>query len=183
MNYSNIKLADVGNGPGVRVSLFASGCNHDCPGCFNQLALDFKAGKKFTQETIDTILNELSKEYVTGLSLLGGEPLDPANQPRIHELIKQVREQFGNKKNIWIWTGYLYEHDFIEGGRAYSDVIEDILLNTDVLVDGPFVMTKLDASINFRGSSNQRIIDLNKTRSTGELSIHDIQLSELKKEQ
>lgn len=175
MNYSNIKLADVGNGPGVRTTVFVSGCNHRCPGCFNQVALDFNSGKLFTKETIDTILNECDKSYIAGLSILGGEPMDPKNQEEVRNLIEAFRNKFGDKKTIWMWSGYVWPKDFSErfgnGARALTEHTDFILNNINVLVDGPFVLGRVDVKLKFRGSSNQRIINMVETLNAGSIAI------------
>lgn len=161
MKYSLIKEMDVANGPGIRTSLFVSGCKHKCKGCFNESIWDFNIGKEFTQETIDHIINLLKREYIKGLTLLGGEPLDPDNQECVYELVKQVREQLPNK-SIWCYTGYTYE--FIVG-YMYKKLpyAKKILDSVDVLVDGKFILDLLDLKLQFRGSANQRVINLRQT--------------------
>lgn len=156
MNYSKLEHCSVVNGPGIRTTIFVSGCRLNCPGCFNKVAQSFKAGQEFTQETIDNILESIDNEYVSGLSILGGEPFDVLNIPDVWELVIQFRSKFGNTKNLWMWTGYLIEDLQARGCEKTTD----ILLLTDVLVDGPFVETLKDPSLAWRGSSNQRVIPL-----------------------
>lgn len=164
MNYAEIKYNDIANGLGIRTSLFVSGCRHACKGCFNEIAWDFNYGKELSEEVIENILTSIEAYYISGLSLLGGEPLDPKNQERVAYVIKKFREKFGNTKNIWCYTGYIYELDFKKGARAYTEHIDFILDNIDILVDGPFIQELSDISLEFRGSSNQRIIDLKEER-------------------
>jgi len=163
MHYGNIKNTDIANGIGVRVTLFVSGCNRHCKNCFNKETWDFNFGKEFTTETQDMIIEMLKPSYITGLTLLGGEPLEKENQKGILPLIKKVRTIYGNSKTIWCYTGYTYEKDLVPGGIIYSDTTKEILDNIDVLVDGPFIDEKKNISLKFRGSENQRIIDVKKT--------------------
>lgn len=172
MYYGNIKNADIANGEGVRVSLFVSGCTHKCKNCFNQVAWDFEYGEPFTQETIDHIVGLLEPSYIKGLTLLGGEPMENPNQHGLLPLIKKVREVYGESKTIWCYTGYVYDRDLIPGGRAYTDCTDELLDSIDVLVDGPFVEDLKNLRLKFRGSSNQRIIDLKKTRTSGEVILY-----------
>ena len=159
MNYAEIKNCDVANGPGVRVSLFVSGCTHRCKGCFNEIAWDFNYGKPFTQETIEAILEMLRPDYIKGLTLLGGEPFEPENQPEILNLLRQVKGQFP-KKSIWAFSGYLFDKDILSGRLGPWEITKAFLNYLDVLVDGPFVLGQKDLTLRFRGSSNQRIIDV-----------------------
>lgn len=156
MNYAAIKNCDIANGPGVRVSLFVSGCTHRCPGCFNEVAWDFAYGEPFTQETIEKILDMLKPDYIQGLTLLGGEPFEPQNQEAVVQLLRQVRKKYP-KKSIWAFSGYLFEKDILSG--RLGDTAE-YLGYLDVLVDGPFVEGKKNLSLRFRGSENQRLIDV-----------------------
>lgn len=157
MNYADIKQYDVANGPGVRISLFVSGCTHHCEGCFNQVAWDFQYGSLFTKETEERILTYLKPEYIAGLTLLGGEPFEPENQKVLLPFIKKVRETYP-KKNIWCYTGYDFEKDLLgEMGKTCKETME-ILKQIDILVDGKFILAKKDLGLRFRGSSNQRII-------------------------
>ncbi|MBR1810539.1 MAG: anaerobic ribonucleoside-triphosphate reductase activating protein [Clostridia bacterium] len=162
MNYADIKKCDVANGVGVRVSLFVSGCRHYCKGCFNSEAWDFNYGKPFTQAEIDTILSELEKPYIRGLSLLGGEPLDPANQPDVLRLLREVHEKFPDK-TVWCYTGYDFEKDVMELKLGVPSITREILQYLDVVVDGEFIEELKSLDLRFRGSSNQRIIDVKKS--------------------
>ena len=159
MNYATIKNCDIANGPGVRVSLFVSGCTHRCKGCFNEVAWDFDYGEPFTRQTVDTILAMLAPSYIRGLTLLGGEPFEPQNQKPIVELLRQVRAHYPNK-SIWAFSGYLFDRDILSGRLGDPAVTEEYLSYLDVLVDGPFVESKKDLTLRFRGSSNQRLIDV-----------------------
>ena len=150
MNYGTIKKNDIANGVGVRVSLFVSGCTHHCPGCFNEEAWDFGFGKPFTGETEEEILDALAPDYIEGLTLLGGEPFEPENQ-----------------KNLWCYTGYTLEQDLLRDSRARCGYTDRMLSMIDVLVDGRFVEALKDISLPFRGSSNQRILNLRATLESG----------------
>lgn len=159
MNYAEIKNCDIANGPGVRISLFVSGCTHHCPGCFNQVAWDFDYGQPFTQQTIDQILEMLKPGYIKGLTLLGGEPFEPENQGAIVELLRQIKEKYP-EKSIWAFSGYLFDRDILSGRLGDWEITKEYLSYLDVLVDGPFVEAKKNLSLRFRGSENQRIIDV-----------------------
>ncbi len=163
MNYATIKDTDIANGQGVRISLFVSGCTHHCKNCFNQEAWNFDFGKPFTEEVEKEIVEMCEPSYIKGLTLLGGEPMHPNNQQGIFSLVKRFREQFGDKKDIWCYTGYVLDKDFKEGARANTDKTEFLIKNFDVIVDGPFVDELKNISLKFRGSENQRIIDVKKT--------------------
>ena len=167
MNYAEIKNCDIANGPGVRVSLFVSGCTHRCPGCFNEVAWDFSYGKPFTKETEDAILEMLAPDYIKGLTLLGGEPFEPENQPAVVSLLRRVRERFPNK-SIWAFSGYLFDRDLLSGRVGDPALVREYLGFLDVLVDGPFVQEKKDLMLRFRGSANQRIIDVPASLKAGE---------------
>ena len=162
VNYADIKRVDVANGEGVRVSVFVSGCNHHCKGCFNQCAWDFNYGNKFTDEQIDTVLKYLDHDYISGLSLLGGEPLDPKNQEGLLPLVKKVKEKFPNK-NIWCYTGFDFEKDVVGKMVKVSKTSNELVRYLDVVVDGKFEEDKKDLKLRFRGSSNQRIIDVKES--------------------
>lgn len=170
MHYATIKNCDIANGPGVRVSLFVSGCTHRCPGCFNEVAWDFEYGEAFTQETIDSILNMLKPSYIKGLTLLGGEPFEPENQPAIVDLLRQVKKAYP-EKSIWAFSGYLFDKDILSGRLGAWAVTKEYLSYLDVLVDGPFVLEKKDLSLRFRGSSNQRLIDVPKSLEYGQIAL------------
>ncbi len=162
MNYAEIKNCDIANGPGVRVTLFVSGCTHHCKGCFNEIAWDFAYGKPFTEETEAQILEMLAPDYIAGLTLLGGEPFEPQNRDAILGLLRKVRARYPGK-SIWAFSGYLLED--IRSGRI-GDCTE-YLGYLDVLVDGPFIEEKKDLTLRFRGSSNQRLIDIPATLESG----------------
>ena len=166
MYYGNIKYYDISNGDGVRTSLFVSGCNHHCKGCFNEVAWDFDYGKEFSYNTLKEILDSLKPDYIAGLSILGGEPLDYKNINVVSTVVGIVRKSFPNK-SIWVYTGYTYE-DLLERNNLFTSLI---LNDIDVLVDGKFIEELKDISLKFRGSSNQRIIDMNKTRELGEITL------------
>lgn len=168
MNYAAIKNCDIANGPGVRVSLFVSGCTHRCPGCFNEVAWDFHYGEPFTQETIDSILDMLKPDYIRGLTLLGGEPFEPENQSALLELLRQVKEKLP-QKSIWAFSGYLFDKDILPGHLGDPAITREILSYLDVLVDGPFIQAKKNLSLRFRGSENQRLIDVQKSLSDREI--------------
>lgn len=163
MNYGNIKECDIADGPGVRVSLFVSGCRHHCKGCFNSDTWDFHYGQPYTKETEDKLIELLSPGYIQGLTLLGGEPFEPENQPELTGLLRRVRKTYPDK-DIWCYSGYLYDVDMIPGGRVYTDVTDEMLSYIDVLVDGPFIEDEKDVTLVFRGSRNQRILELKKMR-------------------
>lgn len=159
MNYADIKGFDVANGPGIRVSLFVSGCNHRCKGCFNQEAWDFNYGTEFTTSTIDSIIEHLKPEYIKGLSLLGGEPFEPANQSALVDLLERVKLEYPDK-SIWCYTGFSYENDLLGYmGKRYESTLK-LLDKIDILVDGKFIEEKKDLMLRFRGSKNQRIINV-----------------------
>ena len=166
MNYAEIKYSDIANGPGVRVSLFVSGCTHRCPGCFNSIAWDFDYGKPFTRQTIDEILAMLRPGYIRGLTLLGGEPFEPQNQPALLELVRQVRKTYP-EKTIWAFSGYLFDRDLLSGRLGPWEITRELLEGLDVLVDGPFVEEKKNLTLRFRGSENQRLIDVPASLKTG----------------
>lgn len=159
MHYATIKNYDIANGPGVRVSLFVSGCTHRCPGCFNQVAWDFEYGQPFTQETIDEILSMLKPDFIQGLTLLGGEPFEPQNQPDVVNLLRQVKAAFP-KKSVWAFSGYLFDKDILSGRLGPWEITQEYLSYLDVLVDGPFIEAKKNLMLRFRGSENQRLIDV-----------------------
>ncbi len=168
MNYATIKPRDIANGPGVRVSLFVSGCTHHCKNCFNQEAWDFNFGQPFTQEVIDSILEALEPAFVRGLTLLGGEPFEPQNQSAIVELLRQIKAKLPHK-SIWAFSGYLFDRDILSGRLGDPAVTKEYLSYLDVLVDGPFIEEKKNLSLRFRGSENQRLIDVPKSLATGEV--------------
>ena len=162
MNYADIKRVDVANGEGVRVSVFVSGCNHHCKGCFNKCAWDFNYGNKFTDIEIDKVLSYLNHDYISGLSLLGGEPLEPQNQEGLLPLVKKVKEKFPNK-NIWCYTGFDFEKDVMDNMMKNNSTSRELLKYIDVIVDGKFEEEKKDLKLRFRGSSNQKILDVQES--------------------
>ncbi len=159
MNYAKVKKTDVANGPGIRVSLFVSGCSHHCKGCFNSETWDFHYGQRYTEETEREILEALKPEYIRGLSLLGGEPWEPENRPEVLALVKKVRATCPNK-DIWCYTGYDYERDLLRWIDEGSTEAAELLDRIDVLVDGPFIEERKNLKLAFRGSDNQRLIDV-----------------------
>ncbi len=170
MNYATIKPRDIANGPGVRVSLFVSGCTRKCKDCFNREAWDFHYGEPFTQETIDYIIEELRPDYMTGLTVLGGEPFEPQNQPGVLELVRQVRKALPDR-TIWAFSGYTMDGYMLPGKLGPKETTMELLRYLDVLVDGPFIAERKDLSLRFRGSSNQRLIDVKKTLETGQITL------------
>ena len=158
MNYATIKNCDIANGPGVRVSLFVSGCTHRCPGCFNEVAWDFAYGDPFTKEVEDSVLNMLAPDYVQGITLLGGEPFEPQNQAVLVPFLRRLKDRYPNK-SVWCFTGYLFEN-ILSGKVGDEKVAKEFLRYLEVLVDGPFVESKKNLMLRFRGSENQRIIDV-----------------------
>ena len=159
MNYADIKYCDVANGKGVRVSLFVSGCTHHCKGCFNEETWNFHYGKPFTEETEKQVLDYLDKSYIAGLSLLGGEPFEPENQVVLKGLLAKIKNTYP-EKDIWCYSGYTYETDLAEGGAVHTEDTDEMLSYIDVLVDGEFVEAERDLTLQFRGSRNQRILQL-----------------------
>lgn len=168
MNYAVIKPLDIANGTGIRVSLFVSGCTHRCPGCFNEEAWDFDYGQAFTSDTEDKIIELMKPDYICGFSLLGGEPFEPSNQTALLPLLRKIKAAYPNKK-IWCYTGYVYETELLGNSRAVCEHTAEMLSLIDVLVDGRFVESQKDLNLKFRGSSNQRVIDLSETRKKGEV--------------
>ncbi len=163
MYFSEIKECDVANGPGVRVTIFVSGCTHHCKGCFNEMTWDFHYGREFTREDIEKIVKLLEPSYIAGLTLLGGEPMEYRNQQGLLPLLRRVKEQYPDK-TIWCYTGYLYDRDILGDFCGKWEETREILSYLDVMVDGEFVEEQKDISLRFRGSSNQRIIDVKKSR-------------------
>lgn len=169
MNYAEIKYFDIANGSGVRVSLFVSGCTHRCKNCFNSMAWDFNYGKPFTDEVKGEILKECEKPHIKGLSLLGGEPFEPENQPELVSVLKLFKEKYP-QKDVWCYSGYTYEQIIgVRESRCRTEFTDEMLSYIDVLVDGKFVEELYDLTLRFRGSSNQRLIDMNKTRKLGKI--------------
>ena len=167
MNYAVIKKFDIANGPGVRVSLFVSGCRHFCKNCFNSEAWDFSYGKPYTDDVLEDIVKSVTPDYITGFSVLGGEPFEPENQSEVLRTVKEIKKRLP-KKDIWIYTGFLFDEQLLKGAVGDVETVKEILLNTDVLVDGKFVEELKSPDLLFRGSSNQRIIDVRKSLVAGE---------------
>lgn len=174
MKYAKIKKCDVANGPGVRVSLFVSGCNHHCKNCFNREAWDFNYGEDFTENEQNEIIEDLKPEYITGLSLLGGEPFEKINQEGLVPLVKKVKQTYPDKK-IWCYTGFTFDKqilgEMIE--KENRQTTKEMLDNIDYIVDGRFVEELKNPSLRFRGSSNQRIIDVKKSLAQNEVVLWD----------
>ncbi|MBP3495685.1 MAG: anaerobic ribonucleoside-triphosphate reductase activating protein [Clostridia bacterium] len=167
MNYATIKYNDVANGPGVRTSLFVSGCTHRCKGCFNEVAWDFDYGEKYTKEVEDQIIESLKPSYIKGLTLLGGEPFEPQNQEALVALTSRIRKELPTK-TIWCFSGYTIEN-MLSGKLSKIKSTASLLNNIDILVDGPFVESEKSLMLKFRGSKNQRIIEVKKTLEKNEI--------------
>ena len=167
MNYAEIKNCDIANGPGVRVSLFVSGCTHHCKGCFNEVAWDFDYGEPFTEEVRERIVEMVRPGYIRGLTLLGGEPFEPQNQAPIVELLRQIKTRCP-EKSIWAFSGYTFDR-ITSGTLGDPEITREFLSYLDVLVDGPFVEAKKNLMLRFRGSENQRLIDVPATLQKGEI--------------
>lgn len=168
MHYGEIKNCDIANGIGVRVTLFVSGCTNCCEDCFQPETWDFNYGKEFTEETEEVIMKMLEPGYISGLTILGGEPFEPSNQRRLVPFLRKVKDRFPGK-TIWSFTGFTYEQLLTEGAHCHTEVTEEMLSLLDMLVDGRFVKELKNITLRFRGSENQRIIDLNKTRECGDI--------------
>ena len=167
MNYEKIDKCSVSNGAGVRTVLWVSGCDIRCRNCHNQQTWDFNSGIPFTDDTMQELLYDLSKPYIKGLTLSGGHPLDPHNAPKVLEIVKRVKMVFPNK-DIWIYSGYVWE-DIIK-----DNTLKEILKYTDILVDGAYVDELRDISLPFRGSSNQRIIDVEKSLAKNKVILWEV---------
>ena len=171
MNYAAIKTCDIANGPGVRTSLFVSGCTHHCKGCFQPETWNFDYGERYTKETEDEIIESLRPDYVDGITLLGGEPFEPENQRELVKLLRRIKKELP-QKTVWSFSGFTYE-ELTGDSRAVCEVTNEMLSMLDVLVDGEFVEAKRNISLRFRGSENQRLIDMNKTRKEGKIVLWD----------
>ena len=172
MYYGSIKPCDIANGTGVRVTLFVSGCTHRCKGCFQPETWDFAYGQPFTRETEDELLEALAPSFINGLTLLGGEPFEPDNQQALLPFLRRVRAAYPDK-TIWAFSGYTWE-ELTGGSRARCACTDELLSLVDVLVDGEFVEARKDISLHFRGSSNQRVIDVPATRAGGTIVLKDV---------
>ena len=177
MFYGEIKNFDIANGEGVRVSLFVSGCTHCCKGCFNPETWDFSYGRPYTAETEESIIKMLEFDYIDGLSLLGGEPFEPENQRELVKLLRKFK-QTCPEKNVWCYTGYLFDKELLEESRARCEVTDEMLSMIDVLVDGEFKEDLKDITLSFRGSSNQRVIDVKKSLETGKTVLYGLTASQ-----
>ena len=171
MHYGNIKNYDIADGEGVRVTLFCSGCTNRCEGCFQPETWDFCYGKEYTKETEDQLIQMLTNPNIQGLTLLGGDPFGPSNQRTLITLLRRVKQELPTK-DVWAYTGFVYEQDLLEGQRKHTEVTDEMLSYIDVLVDGPFVIDQKDISLYFRGSTNQRVIDMPKTLKSGNVVIY-----------
>lgn len=172
MNYADIKRIDVANGPGVRVSLFVSGCTHHCKGCFNEVTWDFNYGKPFTENEIDEIIEYLDKDYIKGLTILGGEPFEHQNQKGLLPLLRKVREVLP-EKSIWCFSGYLFDKQIVGEMCQKWEETKEMLSYLDVLVDGRFIQERKNLSLRFRGSDNQRIILVQESLKVGNVVLWD----------
>lgn len=168
MHFGAVLTADMANGPGIRLSLFVSGCTNQCKGCFQPETWDFHYGKEYTKEVEDYLISEVSQSYYQGLTILGGEPFESQNQKEVIQLIRRMKQDCPGK-DIWMYTGFVYDKDLVPGGSRYTEETDEILDSIDVLVDGRFEEALKSLKLNFRGSSNQRIIDMRKTRQGGEV--------------
>ena len=171
MHYGNIKQYDIADGEGVRTTLFVSGCTNCCKGCFQPETWDFNFGKPYTEETENRIMEMLANENIQGLTLLGGEPFEPENQRVLINLLRRVRKELP-EKDIWSYTGFVYERDLLEGCRKHTEVTDEMLSLIDILVDGPFSEEKKNISLMFRGSENQRVIDMKQTLALGHVVLY-----------
>jgi anaerobic ribonucleoside-triphosphate reductase activating protein len=171
MHYGELKKCDIANGIGVRVTLFVSGCTNHCPDCFQPQTWDFDYGKPFTDETKEEIFAELDKPFINGLTVLGGEPFEPRNQRELLPLLREVREKYPDK-TIWCFTGFRLDDELLrDGSYPRCEATDGMLACINVLVDGRFVKELKDISLQFRGSRNQRVIDMDRTRETGQVTI------------
>lgn len=174
MNYGEIKSCDIANGEGVRVSLFVSGCTHHCKNCFNAETWDFDFGEPFTREIEDKIIEELAPDYIDGFSLLGGEPFEPLNQKVLLPFLRRIKDKYP-QKSVWCYTGYLFDKELKSESRARCKYTDEMLSLIDVLVDGEFVQELYDISLQFKGSTNQRIIDVQKSIAKGQIVLYEPQ--------
>lgn len=173
MNYADIKQYDVANGVGIRVSIFVSGCTHHCKGCFNEVAWDFNYGKPFTEKEIDLIIDYLKPSYVSGLTVLGGEPFEYCNQQGLLPLLRKVKEIYP-EKDIWCFTGYSFDKDILSKMCKEWEETQEMLSYIDVLVDGEFVEELKDLTLRFKGSSNQRTIMVKESIESGQIQLYDL---------
>ncbi len=170
MYYGALKKTDIANGPGVRVTLFVSGCTHHCKECFNPETWDFNYGEEFTDKTVKEILQSMKPGYIRGITILGGEPFEPSNQEHVLKLIKQIKKEFPSK-DVWMYSGYLFDEELLKESRARCEYTDELLSMVDVLVDGEFVIDKKNIMLKFRGSENQRIIDVKASLELGNVVV------------
>lgn len=173
MNYALIKKTDIANGPGVRVSLFVSGCTHHCKECFNQETWDFQYGNLFDDSVMQELLKAIEPSYIAGFSLLGGDPFEKANRNTVLEILKKIKSAFP-KKSIWCYTGYDFNNDIMKWLHKEDNTVRDMLTYIDVLVDGEFIAERKNLNLRFRGSDNQKIIDVQQTMNSGQIIELDV---------
>ena len=174
MNYADIKRIDVANGPGIRVSLFVSGCTHHCKNCFNVETWDFNYGKAFTNHTMDTIIEYMKPDYIKGITLLGGEPLEPSNQEGLIPLLKTIKETYP-EKTIWCFTGYLFDKDILDDMWEKYPFTKEFMSYIDVMVDGPFMEEQKSLNLKFKGSANQRTILVQESLQKKEVVLYSFE--------
>ena len=174
MHVGEVMTADVANGEGMRVSVFVSGCRNHCKGCFQPQTWNFNYGREYTPEIEQFIIDELSKSYYDGITILGGDPMEPENQEPVLQLLRRIKKELPDK-NVWAYTGYVYDRDLVPGGKRFVDgVTRELLESIDILIDGRFVEELKNLMLNFRGSSNQRIIKMKETLETGEVILSEL---------
>ena len=174
MHVGEVMTADVANGEGMRVSVFVSGCRNHCKGCFQPQTWDFNYGREYTPEIEQFIIDELSKSYYDGITILGGDPMEPENQEPVLQLLRRIKKELPDK-NVWAYTGYVYDRDLVPGGKRFVDgVTRELLESIDILIDGRFVEELKNLMLNFRGSSNQRIIKMKETLEAGEVVLSEL---------
>ena len=174
MHVGEVMTADVANGEGMRVSVFVSGCRNHCKGCFQPQTWDFNYGREYTPEIEQFIIDELSKSYYDGITILGGDPMEPENQEPVLRLLRRIKKELSDK-NVWVYTGYVYDRDLVPGGKRFVDgVTRELLESIDILIDGRFVEELKNLMLNFRGSGNQRIIKMKETLETGTVVLSEL---------
>ena len=174
MHVGEVMTADVANGEGMRVSVFVSGCRNHCKGCFQPQTWDFNYGREYTPEIEQFIIDELSKSYYDGITILGGDPMEPENQEPVLQLLRRIKKELPDK-NVWAYTGYVYDRDLVPGGKRFVDgVTRELLESIDILIDGRFVEELKNLMLNFRGSGNQRIIKMKETLETGKVVLSEL---------
>lgn len=174
MHVGEVMTADVANGEGMRVSVFVSGCRNHCKGCFQPQTWDFNYGREYTPEIEQFIIDELSKSYYDGITILGGDPMEPENQEPVLRLLHRIKKELPDK-NVWAYTGYVYDRDLVPGGKRFVDgVTRELLESIDILIDGRFVEELKNLMLNFRGSGNQRIIKMKETLETGKVVLSEL---------